>query len=290
VFSLVLTNWQLAIWGFSSLSARSFGCVEMSTQPRFAYIDAFAGTGYQAIREAGNPAIPLLPELLEEEPKRFLEGSAAIALQIEPPFDSYIFIEKDPKRFIELQHLKTDYPQREEQIRFVNEDANIYLTKLCRNSNWKSHRAVLFLDPFGMQVDWETISAIAATEAIDLWYLFPLGVAVNRLLKRHGEIDESLRKRLNSTFGSEDWYQAFYRPNTQASLFGEENQFVKVADFDAISGYFVKRLETLFPGVAQNPLPLFNSKNVPLFLLCFASANKKGASTAIRIAQHVLRR
>ncbi|WP_335164969.1 hypothetical protein [Nostoc sp.] len=29
-----------------------------------------------------------------------------------------------------------------------------------------------------MQIPWSTIEAIAHTEAIDLWYLFPLGVAM----------------------------------------------------------------------------------------------------------------
>ena len=141
-----------------------------------------------------------------------------------------------------------------------------------------------------MQVDWETIRAIAETEAIDLWYLFPLGVAVNRLLKRDGNISETWRKRLDAIFGSEDWYEAFYKKTVRRDLFGETSQTIKMADFETISQYLVMRLETIFPGVAQNPLPLFNSRNVPLFLLCFAAANKKGAPTAIRIAQHILSR
>ena len=39
---------------------------------------------------------------------------------------------------------------------------------LC-HKDWSSHRAVLFLDPYGMQVEWTTIEAIARTGAIDLW-------------------------------------------------------------------------------------------------------------------------
>jgi hypothetical protein len=34
---------------------------------------------------------------------------------------------------------------------------------------------------------------------------------------------------------------------------------------------------------------LLNSQNTPLYLLCFASANPKGAPTAIKIAQHILK-
>ncbi|MCI0387950.1 MAG: hypothetical protein MOB07_04160 [Acidobacteria bacterium] len=57
-----------------------------------------------------------------------------------------------------------------------------------------------------------------------------------------------------------------------------------------IEQYFVERLKTVFAGVAENPLPLLNSHNNPLYLLCFASGNPKGAKTAIKIAQDILRR
>ena len=80
----------------------------------------------------------------------------------------------------------------------VNADANSYLIDLCTNYRWEYHRAVLFLDPFGMQVTWDTIKAIAGTEAIDLWYLFPLGVGVNRLLKKEiTQIPESWAIKLD---------------------------------------------------------------------------------------------
>jgi three-Cys-motif partner protein len=62
-------------------------------------------------------------------------------------------------------------------------DANVEIQELCKK-DWSSHRAVLFLDPYGMQVEWKTIEAIAATKAIDLWLLFPLGIGVNRLLTK----------------------------------------------------------------------------------------------------------
>ena len=53
--------------------------------------------------------------------------------------------------------------------------------------------------------------------------------------------------------------------------------------------YFIDRLRSIFPGVAENPLQLRNSKNVPLYLLCFAAGNAKGAPIAVEIAQNVLK-
>src|SRR2546421_510068 len=70
---------------------------------RFAYIDAFAGTGYRTNPKAkGHSDYDFFPELAEEDTKEFLDGSARIALQIKPRFDKYIFIERKPKRFAEL--------------------------------------------------------------------------------------------------------------------------------------------------------------------------------------------
>lgn len=254
---------------------------------RFAYIDAFAGTGYRTLRQEENPEELMFPEIAEQESQRFLEGSARIALQIKPRFTKYIFIEKADGHIRELAKLKLEFPLVQNDIEVVQADANSYLQDRCENYTWRHNRAVVFLDPYGMQVEWKTIAAIAGTQAIDLWLLFPLGVAVNRLLKRDGNIDPVIRESLNRLFGTDDWYDAFYPSKKTLGLFGEETQIEKVG-FGAIIQYFVGRLKTIFPGVAENPLPLYNSRNNPLYLLCFAAGNPTGAVTAVKIAKHIL--
>ncbi len=266
----------------------------------YAYIDAFAGTGYRELRDkelqGETIKTPLFPEFSEQETQNFMDGSARIALQTEPRFHKYIFIEKDSNKTTELEKLKEEFPDKSQDIQIVNDDANDYLINLC-NKNWRTNRAVLFLDPFGMQIPWSTIEAIAKTQAIDLWYLFPLGIAVNRLLTKDGNIQAAWRRRLDDIFGTSDWFEDFYKPverqNQQLSLFDIGNspkeQIEKVANFDSISNFFVERLETIFAGVAKNPLVLRNSCNNPLYLLCFASGNPKGSKTAIKIAQDILK-
>ncbi len=141
-----------------------------------------------------------------------------------------------------------------------------------------------------MEVEWVTIEAIAQTQAIDLWLLFPLGQAVNRLLTRHGPPEEAWAQRLTRMFGTETWKDAFYRVPTQGTLFGAETTLEKDADFDAIGAFFVQRLETVFAQVVQKPRSLRNTKNVPIYLLCFAAGNPKGAPTAVKIASYILGR
>ncbi len=269
---------------------RAYATIMKKQQFRYAYIDAFAGTGYRTLRRDDEPGQLMFPELVEAESQRFLEGSARQALQVQPRFHKYIFIEKDENRFKELRELRTAFPEVARDIVLVNDEANSYLQDMCDNKNWERHRAVLFLDPYGMEVEWQTIEAIARTQAIDLWLLFPLGIAVNRLLRRDGNIDPAVRNALNRFFGAEDWYETFYQTTTRIGLFGPETQRHKVGDFDTIADYMIRRLRTVFAGVAENPLPLFNSRNNPLYLLCFAVGNPRGAKVAVKIAQDILKR
>jgi three-Cys-motif partner protein len=260
-----------------------------------AYIDAFAGTGY--VNNKQKMVRSLFPEFAESEVQDFIKGSARVALEIQPPFNKYIFIEKDKKHFDELQKLKEEFPPLADKIVPINADANDYIINLCKR-DWTRHRAVMFLDPYGMQVNWETIEAIASTQAIDLWILFPLGVAVNRLLKRNGDIRAGRKKRLDSIFGDSNWYEAFYRKDENLNLFsalesgtGEgKTSWTKTANFKSIGEYYNKRLASIFPKVAPNPLPLVSSSNNPLYLLCFAAANPRAADTAVKIAKDILKK
>jgi three-Cys-motif partner protein len=181
------------------------------------------------------------------------------------------------------------FPALASDIVIINADSNAYLRDICENRRWDRNRAVLFLDPFGMQVTWDTMKAIAKTKAIDLWILFPLGIGVNRLLRRDAKISEGWQRRLDEFFGTQAWREAFYETTAEPGLFGVEAKIEKVADFDGIARFFVERLRTIFPGVARNPLALHNSANTPLYLLCFAAGNERGAKTAVKIAQDILK-
>ena len=275
----------------------------MSKQPfRFAYIDGFAGTGYRIrkpIKKSSQPTSKkssqsmMFPEMCESEVQKvseveeILDGSPRVALEVEPPFHKYIFVEKNKARFSELQQLEVNFPKA--NIEFVQDEANAYLQKLC-SSNWlrSKRRAVLFLDPYGMAVKWETIKAIANTKAIDLWLLFPSGIAVNRLLRKDGQIDEGIRETFDQFLGALDWFNQFYEVSEKLPLF--KNDLQKVANLDSIEQYFIERLKSVFTKVAENPLRLCNSKNSQMYSLCFAAGNPKGASTAVKIAQYILKR
>jgi three-Cys-motif partner protein len=256
------------------------------------YIDAFAGTGYREAKRKdeveGASEDLLFPDLAEPEPQTLLDGSARHALSTEPRFERYIFIERSAARCVQLDALRSEFPDRAGDIEIRQGDANVEIRALC-SEDWRSRRAVLFLDPYGMQVEWATIEAIADTRAIDLWLLFPLGIGVNRLLTRSGDIPRSWRHRLDLLLGTQDWYDEFYKVETTPTLFGGEQDRVVKATTATIGRYFNERLGSIFAGVASEPGVLTNSKNSPLYLLCFAVANPRGKEIALRIANHLLK-
>ncbi|MBX6314793.1 MAG: three-Cys-motif partner protein TcmP [Isosphaeraceae bacterium] len=257
---------------------------------QYAYIDGFAGTGYRELKcEDGDSGAGLFPEEDEPELAGFLDGSARIALQVEPRFKKYIFIEKSRRKVAELEKLRDEFPDKRDDIIIETADANAYLTKLCVEQRWHNQRAVLFIDPFGMQLSWDTVEAIGGTRAIDTWTLFPVS-AVNRLLKKDGDIPASWRRRLDTMFGEPDWFDVFF-PKEKSGLFGDELVVRrKITDMAMIGKYFNRRLASTFAAVAPNPYTLRNTQGAPLFLLCFAAANPYAARTALRIAQDILRR
>lgn len=254
------------------------------------YVDAFAGTGYSSPRgKQGSNELALFDASDVSDVQEFLKGSARIALDAEPSFDRYVFVEKDTERVQELERLKVEYRNSELNIEVVQDDARVFLPRWCSQQDWKKTRAVVFLDPYASQADWATIKAVA-TGQVDLWLLWPIGQVINRMLMRKELPDESWSNALTRAFGTEEWKTRFYSTpaSTQISLFEDEEkeeQPVKTANFKQIEEFFIERLRTEFTYVASNPLYLYNSRNTPLYLLCFAAHNEN----AVKIAEHILK-
>ena len=139
----------------------------------------------------------------------YISGSPHVALELEKPFTDYIFIEIDRERLDQLEGLKkglrepTDSPARKQ-------DCNDYLRKLLNETQWTQWRGVIFLDPFGMQVPWDTIVEIGKTEAIEVFINFPVGMAIQRLLKRSGQFTSKERTKIDRYFGTDEWYDLLY--------------------------------------------------------------------------------
>jgi len=250
------------------------------------YVDAFAGTGEVPVA-ATYPSLPL-----DGAGTAFVIGSARRALGLEESFGEYIFIEKKRSHARELQQIRRSYPEKNIQV--LNADANNGLKRLCTERDWEKCRAVVFLDPFGSQVEWSTIEALAATKAVDLWYLFPAGLSVDRQIrKKDGSVHESHERALDRILGTPDWRRAF-RTEVDAGpdLFLPINRTTKkTVDAESATHFMIDRLRTAFKGgVLSEWLPL-GSGNVHMFSLLFACANPspRANELAMRLARAVMR-
>ncbi len=181
------------------------------------YIDAFAGTGSRTVRHEPRPADlidPAEPERIERR-----RGSASIAIDVAPPFDFIVFIENKPSYVAALEDLAARYPGR--RIAVVKNDANDALKSLIAANNWRSTRAVLFLDPYGMQLEWATLEKVAQTRAIDVWFLFSLSGLYRQATRELTDIDQHKRAALTRMFGSDAWEAELYPKSVRDDLFGQ---------------------------------------------------------------------
>lgn len=249
------------------------------------FVDAFAGPGLARIRTRGGVPDDALA-LFETEAESanaevdFLEGSPRVALGIKIPFDHYIFVERDAHRAEELRILQRENTSRSSI--FIHEgDANSFLDKwLSTPINWRKNRAVVFLDPFGMQVPWHTIQSLARTKAIEIIVNFPLGMAIQRLLLRSGDIPTGWNLSLNTFFGTSEWRDQVYE--TKNDLFGPK--MAKYSDSgERLLKWYRGRLKSQFGFVSPARL-IRNTRGGPLYYLIWAGPHPLG----LRGAHHVL--
>ena len=260
------------------------------------YVDAFAGTGYVNVDSGQVLQGSLLSseDGWDIEAANVLKGSVLRAIDVDNrPFDEFIFVDLDFGYAEELSKLRYEFKDR--NIRIVSDDANRFLQGWCLSQNrrlqtpWRCERAVIFLDPFAAEVDWQTVQNISETRSVDLWILFPLS-ALTRMLPNEREPDNANAAHLDRVFGGPEWQNGLYRVTNQPTLFGDETQTVR-AHQQAIVDLYLDKLRGSFPAVAASPKWFRNSRNSPLFAFMFASANPgRGGRIAVDIADHLLSR
>lgn len=258
----------------------------------FHYIDAFAGPGTHEIRVAGKRLSPVedlfqsAAEFLQEseEQRQFLAGSPRVALEISHPFSTYVFVEKSPERVAELENLKKEF-EGSRKVGIRQRDCTAFLRdRVANNENvdWRTNRAVVFLDPFGMQVGWPTIELLAKTKAIEVFVNFPVGMAIQRLLLRSGEFTEPQRRKLDEYFGSSEWFNEIYKKR-KADLFGDEPMEKVEKSGERLAKWYRDRLAKAF-GHASKAALIRNTKRGHLYYLMLASPK----ANAVKIADHIL--
>ena len=261
------------------------------------YVDGFAGTGDRTNEK-------LTGGLLERQPMKWvtetLPGSAKRAMNIRPPFKHFIFNESDDEHQKALRAIKEANELLD--IEIIGDDANAAISESFSRPVWSrgafgAARAVVFLDPYALQVNWSTLELLAKTQCVDVWYLFPLHDVTRQLANKRSGIG-SKEKRLDKVLG-EAWRELYELPPPtnqmfSQTLFGSIPEFAeeeyRKATKAQIEAWFKARLETVFPYVSE-PLPLFTEVNRQKFSLFLAVANKSAPAIdlARKFHRHVMK-
>jgi len=254
------------------------------------YFDGFAGFG-ERIDEISKQSTLFELNLSDQDKQEYsvYKGSVERVLGLPDPFkfDWYYFIETKQDYVNQLNQLiGKKYEHLKSKIVIRRKDCNeqlILLADLLKKK--KNYRALVLLDPFGLQVNWKSIYDFKGTNS-DIWILLPSGVGINRMLPKDGVI--KYKNKLESFFGLpiEKIEEIFYFNLKQMSLFGKDSIKMKIPNsINKIVEIYIKQLQSVWKYVTKEPLVLLNSKNVPIFHFLFAS-NK---SAGLKIASDIIK-
>jgi len=227
------------------------------------YIDGFAGGG----------------KAIDRDTQEFIDASPRIAIDTEPQFSRFVFIEKDPRRVAQLQALKQEFPDR--AIEICKGDCNeILVDKVIPSIPPSNERGFLLLDPYALHVDWQTIEKAAEAGAIEIMVKLPLMAIYRTVIRdKREKVDDAQAVRLDRFWGCQDWRDAVWQKSP--TLFGpEERKQEHVAD--VLSTDFQDRLANVFKYVSKYVI-MRNTTRAPLYSLIWAGHNK----TACKIMNEV---
>jgi len=214
------------------------------------YIDGFAGAGHH--RAKGSD--------------RIIEGSPARALAVKPPFDFFHFVDIDGARVAELKRIS----EGRSNVSVYQGDCNEVLTKKVfpqvRYADYQ--RALCILDPYGLDLNWETIHMAGESKVIEIFLNFPvMDMNMNVLWHKSERVTEAQRERMTRFWGDTTWETAAY-PTTQ----GLFELMQEKATNEEVAEAFRTRLKSSggFKYVPK-PMPMRNTKGAVVYFLFFAS-------------------
>ena len=217
------------------------------------YIDAFAGCGDCVIIENGWS----------------VEGSPWRALNTVPAFTRYYFVEKEENLASHLRSTILDKGLKNAHV--YAGDCNQVIPAEILPRIPQNVPSFAFLDPTGLQINWQTIQSLASHRRnmkMELLILYPYDMAITRLFRLALE-NPAHYNTLTRFYGDEKWLDEF-----RASLRAKEtpkqqrDRFVQLYtnNLRALGYQYVEAYEPLYSG------------HKSLYHVIFASDNEAGAN------------
>jgi three-Cys-motif partner protein len=243
--------------------AKAYSTIIAKHPLKHIYIDAFSGAGYHKAKETDE----------------IIEGSPIIALNTEPPFYEY--------HFIDINKDKTDFLKKaagaRENVYFYQEDCNLVLASkilpCIKYSEFK--RGLCLLDPYGLHLDWNVIEVAGKMNTIEIFLNFPvMDMQMNILWNNPDKTPRPDQiSRMNRFWGDESWRDAAYE--MEDTLFGPAP--IKAGINKLVDAFSVRLKEKAGFKYVPKPVPMKAKGNKLLYFLFFASHNNAGN----KIARHL---
>ncbi|HEY6503674.1 MAG TPA: three-Cys-motif partner protein TcmP [Chitinophagaceae bacterium] len=214
------------------------------------YIDLFAGAGYAKIKGSN----------------RIIKSSALIALSVSRKFNQYVFCEENEERINALKsRVAREFPDA--NVQYVAGDSNQSIDKiisiLVKGNSGNSILRFCFVDPFSLNLDFETIEQLSKIGKIDFLILLALLMDANRNFVYY--IEENSTK-IEKFIKNSKWREPFQKADIHSS------DFIKF-----LSDQYDQNMKNLgYVEPVDKHRVKIDDKNIPLYYLAFYSKNPRG--------------
>ena len=205
----------------------------LAGQSRFklVYIDAFCGAGVAVTKDTGE----------------LISGSPLLALNIRPKFHHYHFIDTDGRKTDELKRQVGN----ETNVTVHRGDCNEVLLNLLPTLTYEGYwRAVCFLDPYGLHLDWKVMELAGKMKTTEIFLNFPiLDMNRNVLRKDQSKTRSDQAARMTAFWGDESWREAAFSTKGRCSRRSQTRPRMSNSPRHSVNGF--RKL----PASSSSPLP-----------------------------------
>lgn len=243
--------WVEQKYRYVGMYAELFATGMKNQWKRRVYLDLFSGPGHSQVRSTGRTVL----------------GSPLIALSLPDPFDAYIFADENLE-FIAALRTRVAQTGQDGKVSIVPGDANGRVGEIIEHIPGIGGEGALsfcFLDPYKLNIDFDTVRQLADGRPIDFVILLALHVDANRNIQSYIR-DESTT--IDRFLGDQNWREQWK---------STEKAGGKIVEFLA------KAYSSRMAGIGYLPMPLDQmvkirsfDKRLPLYYLAFFSRHKTG--------------
>jgi len=204
-------------------------------------------------------------------------GSPLAALSTQNPFDNYFFVESGKQEFVDLKTRVQASPLND-RVNLYNQDCNIAIDEIISGldqidnkrmpGEWKSLN-LAFVDPEGLEIQWETLEKLGKQNRMDLIINFSTS-GVTRTASTM--VDKEQETKLDRFFGTAQWRDIYKEVEKK----GASRIRRQLLDFyiDRLSqlGY----INNLQKDLESKEKEFKNRRNVQIYTLIFASKHPLG--------------